>query len=476
MFALAVAVTAALAAAAFVIDSLGISPRLLAPYLERRASGHNALIETAARAASRVLVAADRGELLPRVDYPVWTGARVRPRAASQAKDTGRVVLVGSPAAAATAIGNAEPGDVIEFLPGTYRFSGTSIEVSRAGSADAPITVRAERLGDAVLEFALLEGFHVRAPYWVFENLVVRGVCATHDQCEHAFHVVGPAHDVVIRNNALRDFNAHIKINGDGRQFPDAGRIDANTLLNTAPRRTDAPVTPIDLVAASGWTIEGNLIADFVKAGGDHTSYGAFAKGAGADNRFVHNVVLCEHRLRGAPGRRVGLSLGGGGSSPQGCRDGRCAVEQSGGEIAGNLIASCSDEGIYLNRAAGALGSHNTVLDTAGVVVRYSQSSARADGNLIDGALRTRDGATLLAQDNRTSAPALGFVGLHPVRRLFRHPDELDLRWSDAPPRRQQSGDPAPPDLCDAARPVLPAYGAFDDFALCLLRAGDRSP
>ncbi len=87
-----------------------------------------------------------------------------------------------------------------------------------------------------------------------------------------------------------------------------------NRIYNTAARRTENPVTPIDLVAASDWTIRGNLVADFVKDGSDRTSYGVFAKGGGSGNLLEGNTVLCEHRLRGAPGRRVGLSFGGGGS------------------------------------------------------------------------------------------------------------------------------------------------------------------
>lgn len=461
----------ALLAAALAIESWGVAPRLLAPYLERRASGHNALIEGAAAMASRWLLTIDRGALEPRAAYPAWAGATADRAAAGP--DSGRVVLVGAAQDALAAFASAQAGDVITFLPGTYRFSGHALTIARPGRADAPIVVRAERLGEVVLEFELLEGFHVSAPFWVFENLYIRGACASHDGCEHAFHVVGAAHRIEIRNNVVQDFNAHVKINGAADRFPDGGRIAFNTLINAAPRSTDAPVTPIDLVAASGWTIEGNLIADFVKAGGDGTSYGAFAKGGGSGNRFVGNVVLCEHRLRGAPGRRVGLSFGGGGSDARICRDRRCVVEHDDGLIANNLIASCSGEGIYLNRAARTRLLHNTVLDTAGVVVRFPESAAYAAGNLIDGALRARDDAALDARDNRTPWLPASFVGVHSVRRLFAAADALDLRWADAPPRRAPATDDVPrTDLCGAPRPRAAAFGAFEDLARCIERAG----
>jgi hypothetical protein len=469
--ALLIAPVLAAFAAAVSIESLGVAPRLLALYLERRASGHHAFIEGIAAVASRGLLRADRGELLPRTAYPAWAGAAASRHGAARPV-SGRTVLVANATDALEALARAEAGDAITFLPGTYRFSGHALDLVRAGRADAPITVRAERLGQAVLEFELLEGFHVRAPFWAFENLEIRGVCRTHDGCEHAFHVVGAAHHVEIRNNVVRDFHSHVKVNGAGGRFPDAGRVAFNTLINGSPRATDAPVTPVDIVAASDWTIEGNLIADFVKAGGDRTSYGAFAKGGGSGNRFVGNVVLCEHRLRGAPGRRIGLSFGGGGSDARLCRDQRCVVEHDDGLMANNLIASCSDEGIYINRAARTRLLHNTVLDTAGVAVRFPESAAHAAGNLIDGALRSRDGGALDVLDNRTQWLAASFVGLHPVRRLFADADELDLRWAGTPPRRAIAAPGAPSsDLCGAPRPSAAAYGAFEDLGHCVERS-----
>ncbi|BAP87972.1 putative uncharacterized protein [Burkholderiales bacterium GJ-E10] len=313
----------------------------------------------------------------------------------------GHEIPVSDALAAVHAFHNAVAGDVIVFSPGTYRFAGTGVDLTRAGRAGAPIVVRAKQLGTATIEFDAVEGFRVAAPFWTFENLVVRGVCPHHDDCEHAFHIVGNAHDVVLRNNVLRDFNAQVKINGEGGKFPDGGRIEGNTLIDSTPRETDHPVTPIDLVAASGWTIQDNFIADFIKARGDGTSYGAFAKGAGAGNRFLRNTVICEYRLRGMPGARVGLSFGGGGTGAPFCRDRRCAFEEEGGTMAGNRIESCSDDGIYLNRSARTRLVSNTVLDTAGVVARFPQTDVYAIGNRIDAPVRAREGARLDVGESR---------------------------------------------------------------------------
>jgi parallel beta-helix repeat protein len=317
------------------------------------------------------------------------------------------------------------------------------------------------------LEFDMSEGFVVSEPHWTFENLSIRGVCAQHSSCEHAFHVVSRATHFVSRNNAVTDFNAHFKINGSEGNFPDHGLIEGNTLSNSSVRDTESSVTPIDLVAASHWVVRGNWISDFAKAGSDRVSYGAFAKGGGADNRFEQNIVLCEHFLRGAPGQRVGISLGGGGSGKEYCRDTRCITEQDGGVIRSNLIMGCSDDGIYLNRAATSQVYHNTLIDTGGISVRFVESSAELEGNLVDGAIRSRDGGALHATDNIQTLMTRQYLGSHPVRGLYRDPSGLDLSWAATPPRRQRAG-VVPSDLCGSERPRPPTYGAFEDFSKCL--------
>ncbi|UUZ56847.1 right-handed parallel beta-helix repeat-containing protein [Massilia sp. H-1] len=317
------------------------------------------------------------------------------------------------------------------------------------------------------LEFDLSEGFIVSAPHWHFENLTIRGVCRVHSWCEHAFHVVGAASDFRSSNNTIVDFNAHFKINGNGGRFPDHGRIEDNTLRNDSVRNTANPVTPIDLVAASHWRIRRNAISDFVKGGGDRISYGGFAKGGGSDNIFEQNLVVCEARLQGLAGQRVGLSLGGGSTGAAYCRDKRCIVEQEKSEIRANLIAACSDDGIYLNSAAASKVTHNTLLDTGGIDLRYPATSVDIEGNLVDGDIRARNGAEVRLSDNRTTPIALLYAGYHPVRSLFRSAAGFDLMWHGEPPRRER-GAGFVPDLCGAVRGTTLAYGAFDDIAACL--------
>lgn len=464
---LAVPLVLALAGAAgaiFYLQSQGVTPRALAPYILKRSSGHNQLIEDAGQFAAATLLRLDRGAQQPYALPPLTLGAQPE----SPPAPAGNERLVASGDEARRVIASALPGDIITFLPGEYAIRGT-LYAHRPGREDAPIVVRAARPGTVTIAFNASEGFAVSAPYWRFENLTIRGACRIAGNCEHAFHVVGNAHHFVARNNTILEFNAHFKINGARGRFPDHGLIESNTLGNTAPRRTTHPVTPIDLVAASDWTIHANLIHDFVKAWGDRISYGVFAKGGAQRTVFERNVVLCERLLAGQPGQRVGMSFGGGGTGKRYCRDGRCITEHDDGIMRANLVSGCSDVGIYLNSAANTQVVDNTLLDTGGVQVRFPTSGARLEDNLIDGPLRSDEGGVLRTGDNLSTAIGWLYVGRHPHRTLFADPSRLDLRWRDGPPRRQ--GSSAGSDLCGKARGKNPAYGAVDDFSACL-RAG----
>jgi parallel beta-helix repeat protein len=448
------------------LQAQGVAPRALAPYIEKRASGHNPAIVAVGGWSARTLLELDRGEGVHAA--PAFlAGAGARPGDA--AFKPGRAVTVMDEDSLRRALAQAEPGDMITIVPGTYRMHPQPLAASRPGLPDRPVTVRAVAPGTVTLEFQVEEGIKVSAPYWRFENLKLQGVCRIDTDCEHAFHIVGPASYFAAVNNTVVDFNAHFKINGEAGRFPDHGLIEANTISNTRPRQTANPVTPIDIVGASHWTIRANVISDFVKAGGDGISFGAFAKGGGSDNVFERNIVWCERLLQGQPGQRVGLSLGGGGTLPSLCRDGRCIVEQERATLRDNLVLGCSDAGIYLNSAAASKILRNSVFDTAGVQVRYPTSSADLQGNLIDGAIVARDGGLVRAVDNIDMPLAYAYLGYHPVRSMFRDFAHFDLAWKDGvAPRRAARDSEAGADLCGG--PAHDRYGAFADFAGCVAR------
>jgi len=445
------------------VNHAGKSPRQWAAYLDRRAEGHAEWMVAATHWLTDALMQLDRGEAVLFASLPAWAGA-------STSHETpppqGRMRSVQTIEDLRQVLADAEPGDVITLMPGRYLFRGKNLEVARSGLADAPIVVRAAKLGEVTLLMDSQEGFLVSAPHWRFENLRLQGVCAQHADCDHAFHIVGRARGTVIRNVQIEDYNAHIKINGLNGAFPDGGHIEHVTLTNNSVRATALSVTPIDLVAASDWLIEGSLIADFAKGEGNQVSYGAFAKGGGRRNRFEGNLVVCEYHLKDLPGQRVGLSLGGGGTGEAFCRNG-CKNEQDQSILANNLIVACSDVGVYLNRAFDSKLLHNTILDTAGVEAVYPQSTTIARNNLLDGVFAVREGAFLLDEDNQVTALPLSFIGLHPVRELFQNLAEFDFRWQEQP-ARVEFVDEVPKDLCRHPRNRLTYVGAVEDFSRCL--------
>ncbi|MFZ6750183.1 chondroitinase-B domain-containing protein [Undibacterium sp. Ren11W] len=468
-FAITLAVTAAsLLALAAMLSYLDRAPAELANYLQASLEGSAPFTRQLGLAVARHLYAIDRAAAL-RAQLPeLKIGAQTT---ASNLASSAHLLTVSSVAQARAAIAQAQAGDVINFLPGTYVFSGENILLNRAGRKDARITLRAAQAGSVQLEFSISEGFRVSEAYWLIENLQIRGNCVPQELCEHAIHVVGKAQHFIARNNTMIDFNSAIKINSEQGQMPDEGELDHNSLSNHSSRNTARAVTVIDLVAASGWHIHHNLITDFIKMRADQTSYGVFVKGGGANNRITQNIVICEHTLRNRAGHRVGLSLGGGGTDAAYCRDQQCRAEQTASVIANNLVIACSDEGIYLNKASASRISQNTLIDTLGIGLRFPETSAVITGNLVDGEIRAHDTAVMELQQNEDSK-RLGrlarFVGYHPQRDRFRDLSVFDLAWRN-PPAILKSPFVAGPDLCGTIRSETAMAGAFDDFSDCLL-------
>ena len=329
-------------------------------------------------------------------------------------------VSVTSAAELISAINSAQPGHVITLAPGTYTVS-QNLLADTAGTSVAPITVRAAALGEGLIRFDAVEGFKVSQPYWVFENLLIRGVCASDSSCEHAFHLFGDADWTVIRNNDVRDYNAHIKSNQQGGDFPDDVLVEGNVFRNSRVRATSNPVTPIDVVGGRRWIIRSNLIADHAKGQGNQISYAAFLKGNSKDGLFERNLVVCEHGH--TAGIRLGLSFGGGGSGPPSiCEEGTCTPEHEDGVMRNNLIVNCPDDvGVYVNEGLNVDIHNNTLFNTTGIDIRFAASVANLRNNVIDGPIRERDSGTAILGTNLLN------LSLAAMRSYFTDPDHADF-------------------------------------------------
>lgn len=360
------------------------------------------------------------------------------------------VVNVNSSKSFVNALKQALPGQIIVLAEGEYHFKSARLTLGYAGEQDKPITVMAEKLGTVKL-FLKGEGIVVDKPYWHFNNLHLIGQCKKHSQCEHAFHVVGKAKHAHIKNNYLQDFNAMIKVNGIKNDFPDYGKVQANTFFNTSPRKTSNPVTPFDLMHANHWQVSDNFFYDIQKSSGDKVSYIAFFKGGSTHGVFERNLAMCSANLA-QQYITVGLSLGGGGSLRQHRRD-KAEFEHKAGVIRNNIIMHCaSDVGIYLNRAKDSIVKNNTLYNTQGVDVRYSESSALVESNIISGRIKSRDGANIVEQHNLVLSRNF-FTNADRLSEYFTAPDIGDFTWNDDEPFKliNHSLSPSASDFCGNA-------------------------
>lgn len=329
-----------------------------------------------------------------------------------------RQVNVTSVAQLQAALAGAQAGDDIILADGTYAVSA-NLSCSANGTAQAPIVVRAQNRLGALIRFNAVEGFKVSGAYWTFDGLDVQGVCAVDSNCEHAFHVTGHAEHFVLRNSRVRDFNAQLKVNasqnGATWEIPHAGLIERNELADTRARATSNPVTKLNIDTGDNWIVRDNLIRDFQKNGGDTVSYGAFMKSGGNNGVFERNLVLCTRDVI-TGGVRLGLSFGGGGTGAAFCAPAfnasvPCDPEHTGGTIRNNVIANCSDVGIYLNKARSTQVLFNTLISTAGVDFRFASSTGSAHGNVMTGMVRGRDSGTFTAGTNLLNVTSATFAG-----------------------------------------------------------------
>lgn len=372
------------------------------------------------------------------------------------------------------ALKKAVAGDIITLMPGKYVVNTYNINIQSSGTANLPICVRANRLGEVVIEFDTFEGFLINAPHWIFENLDIKGITKNHDRGEHAFHLIGKGKGFVLRNSRIHEFNSMIKANGTKdskgtRTYPDGALIENNTFYNSEIRRTRNPVTFIDVVGADNWILRGNFISDFAKGDGDQISYAAFIKGNASGSVFENNLVIGEYRHSG--GTRVGLSFGGGGTGKSFFRKGKTDIEHSNGIIRNNIIMYCPDVAVYLNKAANTKIYNNMFYKTRGIDIRFSESSAVIKNNLLSGRINNRDGGKSTSTSNIIVSEKSFFK--KDFSDWFVNPDKADFSINEQGPFIDK-GEFLPEiyeDICGFPRTGVPDIGAYEytNTKLCTL-------
>src|SRR6185436_10948387 len=78
-----------------------------------------------------------------------------------------------------------------------------------------------------------------------------------------------------------------------------------------------------------------------------------------------------------------------------------------------NIIANCSDVGIYLNRSKDTKILHNTLIGTNGVDFRFATTTGEAHGNVLTSKIRVRDGGMFSGTDNLMDIPTTEFAAMY---------------------------------------------------------------
>lgn len=292
--------------------------------------------------------------------------------------DLGVEILVDSEAAILAAIEDAHPGDVITLEPGTYSFD-TLIRVQRDGTEEDRVFLRAAALGTVTVYLSHIENFKVHAKYWVFENIIFEGMCSTGAGCEHAFHIVGDADDLIFRNNEVVNFASHVKLNGefvDGeplKQFPDRTWFIGNFWHNTKYVPNNAPHNVLNLDGGKDHVVRGNIFADYsAPASLPKSASAVYPKASTLGILIEQNLIVCEKQnTEGETTRGIQLGDGAPASICDGDTDGDGLgdCEENGqnqeGLIRNNIIMNCdnggSSTGIMASSDRESLIAHNTV-------------------------------------------------------------------------------------------------------------------
>ncbi len=66
-------------------------------------------------------------------------------------------------------------------------------------------------------------------------------------------------------------------------------------------------------------------------------------------------------------------------------------AETVGATIRNNIVMHCNDAGLYINKGKQATISNNILYNTQGIDIRYSQSNAYINNNILSGKIRLRD-------------------------------------------------------------------------------------
>jgi hypothetical protein len=391
----------------------------------------------------------------------------------------GTTVNVCSEAEILGAIANASAGDVITVCPGTFDFNQL-ISVQNDGAASARIFLRADALGTVTFNLTHIENFKISGKFWIFENIVFFGDCNTGDACEHAFHIVGDADDVIFRGNEIVNFASHVKLNGEvvgtgpAKMFPDRTMFINNFWHNTKYVTNNAPHNILNLDGGKDHVVRGNTFADYsAPASLPKSASAVYPKASALRILIEQNLIVCE-RVRTSGETTRGIQLGDGapasicdGDSDQ---DGLGDCDQNGQSqeaiVRNNIIMNCDNGG---SSAAIMVGSdresriyHNTVYNAgqrnAGFYVGHPDHDTYWRNSILENGIDTNYAERPLDEANNI------MPSFSEMNSFFTSPSDGDFSVAQAASILEQGPTDAatPHDFCGYPRGETADLGAIE--------------
>ena len=342
---------------------------------------------------------------------------------------TGSVVTASTVSGLVAAVNGASAGQTILVAPGHYDLDGAYLRIAAPG-----VTLRGQGGDrDAVVldgNYATTEIVQVVASNVTVADLTLReaydhpihvmpsGAAATDGTLVYNVHVIDPGQQAIKVNPLV-----------PGGPYADGGTVACSHLELTdagRPQVRDSCYTGgIDVHAGRGWTVRDNRIEGFWCPSGLSEHAVHFWKES-RDTVVERNVLRDD-------ARGIGFGLLDSGSVARAWADAPCPasggayVDHFGGVARNNVVSAHAlglfaseygfDCGICLWQACGAQVLHNTVWSGdpassfSSVEWRFARTSAVVANNLVNVALRQRDGAVASPAGNVTDAAAGWFVG-----------------------------------------------------------------
>jgi parallel beta-helix repeat protein len=326
--------------------------------------------------------------------------------------------LVSNASELMSAVPNLRAGDRLLLAPGTYVLTNRlAFTTTNSGSAGSPITIMPQQEAGTV---TLNANCHESALWFAGgKYTVVKGLRITNG-AYHAIKIDGGSSNITVENSVLFEntcarstdpnsqFSA-IKGGTFGAPYP-SNVVVQNNEIYESPLFGGPNLQGIDCNACKNWVVRGNHIHHITSTNASPSGTCVQFK-SGSENTIIENNIIHHCGL-------IGINYGGFGNPAWGGQ----SFEHIGGRIQNNIVYNCVDAGISVVKNQNGRIFHNTLYNNGYTPdVRISASGVEYRNNILDRALRLRDGTTVIQSNNLVlTSPSDGSLFINPAASNFR--------------------------------------------------------